>query len=150
MSKSYAVTKNRSNRPVSPQDVPFEIGQMSKRSRLHSLLGKAFNDLFRHGKRKSRRPSFALEVLEPRLLLAADPAVFSLSATGALTGQLTGQDDNIVVALYHDDAAHPDGVAQDGGLIINVTLDGVSTQYGKTVNGNPGIGVTSIDLQGLA
>ena len=85
MRKSNANSKVRSNRLVSRQDVPLEIGQMSKRSRLDSLLGKVFNDLFRGRNRKPQRPSFALEVLEPRLLLSADPVFALNSNTGALT-----------------------------------------------------------------
>ena len=118
---------------------PFEeAGRASKRSFLDSVLDKVLNDLFRRGDRKPRRPSFALEVLEPRLLLSADPGVL---AGGVLTGNLTAQANNTVVALNR--AVTPDGVASDGGLIIDLTVNGVQQQYGDAEHG-----VTNIVLQG--
>jgi len=82
------------------------------------MLDKVVRDLFRRGDQpqrprfgalrasaKPRRPSFALELLEPRLLLSAD-----LNG-GVLTGNLTAQDDTVVVSLNH--TATPDGVAKD-------------------------------------
>ena len=145
MRKSNAKSKVHSNRPVPRQKVPFEmVGRTPKVSLFDSILDRVLRDLFRRRDRKSRRPSFALEVLEPRLLLSADP-VFSLNSnTGALTGQLTDNDDNTSVALHHD-VNTPDGIAQDGGLIIDVIVNGVSKQYGDATHG-----VTSIGLQGLS
>jgi hypothetical protein len=118
------------------------------------MLDKVVRDLFHGGGRpqrrrtggvrmpaKPRRPNFALEVLEPRLLLSADP-VLSLSNTGVLTAHLTDTADNAIVALNH--VTTPDGVAADGGLIIDLTVNGVTQQYGDA-----NVGVTSIVLQGL-
>ena len=114
------------------------------------MLDKVVRDLFRRGDQpqrprfgalrasaKPRRPNFALELLEPRLLLSAD-----LNG-GVLTGILTAQDDTVVVSLNH--TATPDGVAKDGGLIIDLTVNNVLQQFG-----NADQGVTSIVLQGLA
>src|SRR5262249_39940914 len=82
---------------------------------------------------KPRRPSFALEVLEPRLLLSADPGALS---NGVLTANLTPQDNNVVVALNHS-------VTPDSGLIIDLTVNGVLQSYGDASQG-----VTSIVLRG--
>ena len=128
-----------SNHALLHRTQPFEeTGRASKRSFLDSILDKVLNDLFRRGDRKPRRPSFALEVLEPRLLLSADPGVL---AGGLLTGNLTAQANNTVVALNR--AVTPDGVASDGGLIIDLTVNGVQQQYGDADHV-----VTSILLQG--
>jgi hypothetical protein len=144
MRKIYASSKVRSIRPAAPQVVPFkEIGRTPKRARWDSILDKVLNDLLRRKDRKPQRPSFVLEVLEPRLLLSADPAFSLDSNTGALTAQLTDLADNTVVALHHD-ATTPDGVAKDGGLIIDLTVNGVSQLFGDATHG-----VTSITLQGL-
>ncbi|HKS62428.1 MAG TPA: LEPR-XLL domain-containing protein, partial [Xanthobacteraceae bacterium] len=119
------------------------------------MLDKVVRDLFRGKDRskhrrtgpapvstKPRRPNFALEVLEPRLLLSADPVVSLNTNTGVLTAQLTDTADTAVVAL--NQVATPSGVAADGGLIIDLTINGVTQQYGDA-----NAGVTSIVLQGL-
>ncbi len=117
------------------------------------MLDKVMRDLFRGGDRSKhqrtgparasanpRRPNFALEILEPRLLLSAD---VSLNPnTGVLTAQLTDAADTAIVALNH--VATPSGVAADGGLIVDLTINGVTQQYGDA-----NVGVTSIVLQGL-
>jgi len=119
------------------------------------MLDKVVRDLFRGKDRsknrltgparsatKPRRPNFALEVLEPRLLLSADPVVSLNTNTGVLTAQLTDTADTAVVAL--NKAAAPDGVAADGGLIIDLTINGALQQFGDAEHG-----VTGIVLQGL-
>ncbi|WP_217551270.1 LEPR-XLL domain-containing protein, partial [Pantoea sp. GbtcB22] len=75
---------------------------LSKRSVFDSILDKVMGDLFPGGDRSKRRrsggirptkpprrQSFALEALEPRLLLAADTP-FSASQATALTAGLQG------------------------------------------------------------
>ena len=65
------------------------------------MLDKVVRDLFRGKDRsknrptgpartsaKPRRPNFALEVLEPRLLLSADPVVSLNTNTGVLTATM--------------------------------------------------------------
>ncbi|MEA2917997.1 MAG: large repetitive protein, partial [Bradyrhizobium sp.] len=128
------------------------INKASKRSLFDSILDKVVRDLFRGGERpqrqgtgaarspaKPRRPSFALEIMEPRVLLSADPG---LLVGSVLTGNLTEQADTTVVALNR--VVTPDGVAKDGGLIVDLTVNGVLQQYGDVDHG-----VTSIVLQGL-
>src|SRR5262245_54730556 len=96
--------------------------------------------------RKTRRASFVLEAIEPRILLSGDPGLLN---NGGLTGNLTAQNNAVIVALNHtvttDAAGDTTGVAGDSGLIIDLTVNGATQTYGDATHG-----VTSIVLQGNA
>ena len=83
----------------------------------------------------AHRPGFALEALEPRLLLSAGP--IGTLVNGALSGALTSDSDAVVVEMT--------GVANDGGLIIDLTVNGTLETFGTSA-----VGVQSILLDGLA
>jgi hypothetical protein len=85
-----------------------------------------------------RRSTIALEALEPRLLLSGSPGDLS---NGVLTGNLTADSDAVVVAL----SSLNGGVAADGGLVIDLTVNGEMKTYGTAASG-----VQSIVLDGLA
>src|SRR5437588_5843009 len=95
--------------------------EASKRSLFDSILDKVVHDLFRGGGRaqrqrsgavrppaKPRRPSFALEILEPRVLLSADPVLALATASVVQISQQSGQ-------------------AADGGFIVDVNLNNNTT-----------------------
>ena len=105
-----------------------------ERSDLDSILDKVVRDLFARGDRpkhrrsgatrppaKRRRQSFALEAIEPRLLLSADisytPAVSNLTATHFTLKAVNATD----LKLY-DDAATPNEVGSatlsDGSVTV--------------------------------
>ncbi|HEY9238603.1 MAG TPA: LEPR-XLL domain-containing protein, partial [Burkholderiaceae bacterium] len=85
-----------------------------------------------------RRATIALEALEPRLLLSGSPG--DLSA-GVLTGHLTAESDTVVIGL----STLNGGVAADGGLIIDLSVNGEMQTYGTATSG-----VHSILLDGGA
>src|ERR1051325_5715290 len=66
--------------------------------------------------RKTRRGSFALETMEPRLLLSGDPVV-TLAAASV-----------VQISQHNDHAA-------DGGSIVDVTVNNTVTTYGNTTTG---------------
>ena len=108
--------------------------ETSKKSLFDSILDKVVRDLFRGGGRqqrrrtgavrppaKLRRPSFALEILEPRLLLSGDPVLTLQSAS--------------VVQISQQNAP-----AADGGFIVNVNLNNNTTiTYGTAQTGIHGL-----------
>src|SRR6516225_1467171 len=117
--------------------------EASKRSALDSVLDKLMRDLFPASDRpkrrrtsalrsrpKRRRQSYALELLEPRLLLSADPGTLT---GGVLTGNLTATNNSVVVALDH--SVTPNGTANDNGLIVDLSVNGVTQTYGNASNG---------------
>ena len=81
------------------------------------------------------RQTLILESLEPRLLLSADPV--TLFAGGVLSATLTDQADSVVITQT--------GTSADGGVIINLTLNGALASYGDSA-----AGVKSLTIQGLA
>src|SRR5258706_7521966 len=92
----------------------------------------------RHARRASaaragRRREMVLETLEPRILLSGNADL----AGGVLTGHLTALSDNVVVALNKTITA--DGIAADGGLIIDFTVNSVLEHYGDASAGVTGI-----------
>src|SRR5262249_11524314 len=92
--------------------------EMSKRSVFDSILDKVMGDLFPGSDRpkrrrsgavrptkKPRRQSFALEAIEPRLLMSADTP-FTASQATALTAGLQG------LSSWADTLDHSDALAQ--------------------------------------
>ncbi len=101
---------------------------------LSGLLRRALQGLPRLSGRPSRpEPArdkpYALEAIDPRLLLSV-----SLDAnTGVLTGALTGANETVMLTQT--------GLADDGGIIIDFKLGGTTTTYGTQAKG-----VQHIDL----
>ena len=96
---------------------------------------------WRQGKKalaKTNKPlqsrGLLFEALEPRVLMSGD--TIGNLVDGALAGILTGSNDAVVVEMA--------GVADDGGLIIDLTVNSVTEQFGSST-----VGVKSIVLDGL-
>jgi hypothetical protein len=93
-------------------------------------------------KKDSQPPSrrkILFEAMEPRVLLSGDPN--GTLAGGVLTGNLSSGADAVVVALSSING----GTAADGGLIIDLTVNGNLQTFGTAA-----VGVQSIALDGLA
>jgi hypothetical protein len=122
--------------------------KIPKRSLFETILDKVVSDLF--GERPSRRrgsgvsrstnprrPNFALEILEPRLLLSADPVTSIVN--GQLSATFADTDDTVVI----DQAG---GVqSSNGGFIVTLTYGGAQHTFGDATNGITGL---SLDLAG--
>ena len=89
--------------------------------------------------RSRRREPLQLEAMEPRILLSGDPN--GVLTSGVLTGSLTDAADHVVVALSTVNG----GSAADGGLIIDLTINGDRETFGTAT-----VGVRSVVLDGLA
>src|SRR5262245_22279715 len=76
----------------------------------------------------ARSARFDIENLEQRLMMAGDVGTM---VDGVLTGSLTTGDDEVVVART--------GIAGDGGLIIDLTVNGVTEQFGSAAAGVKGL-----------
>src|SRR5262245_51888426 len=118
--------------------------QTSKRSLLDSILDRVVRDLFHGGDRpqrrrigavrtptKPRRPSFALEMLEPRLLLSGDPVTSIVN--DQLSVAFTDADDTVVI--------NQAGGAQsaNGGVVVTLTYGGAQHIFGDATNGIKGL-----------
>ena len=115
------------------------------------MLDKVVRDLFHGGDRpqrrrigtvrtpaKSRRPNFALEILEPRLLLSADP-VTSINDQNQLSVTFADADDAVVI----DQAG--DAQSANGGFIVTLTYGGAQHTFGDATTG---ITSLALDLAG--
>ena len=81
------------------------------------------------------RRKLLFEMLEPRVLLSADPLA-SLDGAGALTATLTQDADHVVVQQT--------GTAANGGVIVDITVGETTETYGSAEEG-----ILGITLEGL-
>src|SRR4051812_25468135 len=113
----------------------YRPGDRSKLAIFETLLDKAISNIVGRSNRakireigvprrpaKARRQAFALEAIEPRLLLSADP--LGTIATGVLTANLSNNSDAVVITQV--------GSATDGGAIVDLSVNGLTERYGSS------------------
>lgn len=88
-----------------------------------------------------RRPSIALETMEPRLLLSADPSGTAFNAAGIYSVGFGGTNDVVGIHLVSATSAN-------GGAIVDLTyFDNASVLQTRTL-GTAAVGVTSLTVDG--